>query len=164
MHSRVFMISDKPHVSKYSNGESWTNADLLETLNYACGGADYVRKTTGADRIDGIKWLGYASPGVDVNAEKNTFTIKDKEKYFAEKYDDFVKLIEQLRCTTLEHFIEPDVSSTGLLMSRLKTAHEDPYGFYFITDDYDCISIDRFIRNAEAGKTYYIGDVYDYHF
>jgi hypothetical protein len=45
----------------------------------------------------------------------------------------------------------------------MKDAYCSKFGFYVSSDEFDTVSMDDFIRNAETDKVYYIGGTLDYH-
>lgn len=158
MHSRIFQISKQPI------GES----DYIEESRYwdhwfTNSHADYVSDET--NRAGDIEWLRscYSNRelafGIDDGGEY--FTIEDKTKYFAPKFEEFQKIIKQLTDSTLDNFA---TAKLEMDVYRLNSAYEDKHGFYVDGDSCGLCSLDDFIRWNDKGEKFYIGATIDYHF
>ena len=155
MHSRIYQISENPIEEE----------NLIEEYRYdEWHHADYVVKETSETDIESdLEWVQTANKGLQVNKEKKTITIVSKKEYFDEKHDKFKELLAKLEDITLEEFIS---TKKHFVIEDLKDAYENKYGFY--VDDNDeyigLTNLDNWVRNAEEGKEYYIGNIFDYHF
>lgn len=155
MHSRIFQVSSEPI----------TEENLIEEHKYEeWEHADYVNKQVSSTDIESdLEWLQTATKGIKVNVEEKTITITSKKEYFTEKHDKFKELAEELSTITLEDFIN---GKADMELYDLKCAYEDKYDFY-IDDNYEycgLTNLDNWVRNAEENKTYYVGNIFDYHF
>lgn len=158
MHSRIFQVSIEPIEEE----------NLIEDYRYEDGfvgsHADYVVKETSETDIESdLEWLQEATKGLEVDKEKKTLKILSKEDYFKNKHEKFKELADELSYISLEDFISNEATFS---VEDLKSAFEEKRGFY-IDDNDEYIGIanlDNWIRNAEENKTYYIGNIFDYHF
>ena len=155
MHSRIFQISSEPiedfiTEERYYDGFVGQYADYVATIE------------SETDLLEDLKWLG-SREGISVDLDKKTVTITSKRDYFDKKFDEFKNLIEELKDTTTEEFIN---GTHDLKLYQLQSAYENEHGFYIDdNDDYMGLSnIDYWVRNTEENKPYYIGAVFDYHF
>lgn len=163
MHSRVFQISKSPilkvnHISSDSLPE-WFFYDL----------ADSVSETDEPE--EDIKWLlecnrGVFFPGVDPSSL--VLLHGAKRLYFKDRFQRFKENVALLSTLSFEAFIGnenwPQERTADYLMYLLQTSYEDRCGFFFYTEDDELLSIDKWMRQAEEGKTYYLGGILDYHF
>ena len=155
MHSRIYQISEKPI----------TEENLIEEYRYdEWHHADYVVKEYNEEDIKSdLEWLQTANKGLQIDTKKKTITILSKKEYFDEKHDKFKDLLEKLQDITLEEFI---TEKRHYDILDLKDIYEDTHGFY--VDDNDeyigLTNLDNWVRNAEENKTYYVGNIFDYHF
>ena len=155
MHSRIYQISSEPIKEE----------NLIEEYRYdEWNRADYVVKETSETDIESdLEWLQTANKGITVDTKAKTIVITSKKEYFDEKHDKFKELLEKLQDVTLEEFIS---TKNHFTVEDLKDAYEDKHGFY--VDDNDewigLTNLDNWVRNAEEGKVYYIGNIFDYHF
>ena len=111
---------------------------------------DYVKneeKTEGTSEAGTfLNWL--RSFGAPVSGNSFSLTETVKEKIFSENYSKFKKLAEKM---TLREF------STSNLYT-LRSCIEDPYGDAVHTEE-DCfLPLERWIREAETGVRYYVGN------
>ena len=157
MHSRIYQVSEKP-VEDFISEDRYYEGFVG---NYA----DYVSEVEhkSDDYLNDLKWLQNATNGLEVNIKEGTITIISKKEYFEKKYEEFKKLLEELEATTLEEFIG---NKCAFKMTSLKYTYDDTAGFYIDdNDDYvGLTTLDNWVRNAEEGKTYYVGTIIDYHF
>lgn len=155
MHSRIYQISSEPIKEE----------NLIEEYRYdEWDRADYVVKETSETDIDSdLEWLQTANKGITVDIKEKTIVITSKKEYFDKKHDEFRELTEELSNITLEEFIS---TKNHFTIEDLKDAYENKHGFYI--DDNDeyigLTNLDNWVRNAEEGKEYYIGNIFDYHF
>ena len=165
MHSKIFEVSEKPCPD---DGQYTFSAnDICDMMADKGTGANYVRLLDGdSDLINAVTDLMDIYPvGIDVNPVESTITITDKNLYFTETYHAFLNMVKSLFSTTLEQFIRKDLKLLGMTMYRLNEAYEGDYGYYVIDADTGILAtLDNFVRAAKTGKTYYINNVYDYHF
>ena len=157
MHSRIYQISEKPITEftdefRYEEGFVGRHADYVDEVEH--GSEDYM-----AD----LKWLQNATEGLEVNLKEKTITITSKKEYFSKKHDTFKELLEKLQNITLEEFSSVN---TYFDIFNLTSAYEDEYSFYIDDNDEFCgiTTLDNWVRNAEEGKKYYVGSIFDYHF
>lgn len=157
MHSRIFQVSSSP-IKKEDYIEEYRYEDYFVPSH-----ADYVVEQTDKESIKSdLEWLSNHN-GIVVDIGKKTITITSKEEFFTEKHDKFKELAGQLSNISLEDFIS---DKKYFDFYELKELYDDQHGFYI--DDNDeymgYASLDHWIRNAEEGKVYYIGAIFDYHF
>ena len=111
---------------------------------------DYVKneeKTEGASAAETfLKWL--RSFGTPISGNSFILTETVKEKIFSENYSKFKKLADSM---TLREF------STSNLYT-LRSHIEDPYGDAVHTEEDSFLPLERWIREAETGVRYYVGN------
>ena len=157
MHSRIYQVSNEP-IKDFISEDRYYEGFVG---NYA----DYVSEVEhkSDDYLNDLKWIQNATNGLEVNIKEGTITVTSKKQYFNEKHDKFQELLEKLQNITLEEFS----SRTRYFdILDLKSAFDDEYSFYVDDNDEFCgiTTLDNWVRNAEEGKTYYIGTIIDYHF
>ena len=157
MHSRIYQISEKP-ITEFTDEYRYEEG-------FVGSRADYVAEVEhdSEDYISDLKWLQNVAEGLEVNLKEKTITIKSKKEYFNEKHDKFKELLEKLQDITLEEFSS---NKKYFDVHMLKEAFEDEYSFYVDDNDEFCgiTTLDNWVRNAEEGKKYYVGSIFDYHF
>lgn len=154
MHSRIFQVSRKPitednYMIEADFYDHWFTREI----------ADYVDSDTYRD--DDISWLAKLD-GIEVCVDDNGndyFIVVDKELYFKNQYNVFIKAINNLTRCTLSEF------STGINeMYYLNSFYNDKFGIYIQDDDrFGLVTLDEFMRNVENGDKLYIGCTLDYH-
>lgn len=154
MHSQIFQLSCEPISKKEYLGEDffydhWFTYTVAEYVSDDCRRAE-VKKIT--ENIPGIEG------GVDENGE--FFIIRDKEKYFEEAFKNFLKILDELKETTLEDFAEDN--SVEIQMRALNEEYCCKTGFYTILHE-KVVPFDEFVRYGVLDLKYYIGAVLDYH-
>ena len=157
MHSRIFQVSSEPI----------TEENLINESRYYDGfvgsaGIDYVVESESVK--DDLDWLGHRE-GIEIKEDNGVFTltIVSKKAFFEKQFEEFKELAEKVSNYSMEEFID---AKNWLDFYRLKDAYEDTHGFH-IDDNgeyFGITTLDDFMRNAEEGKTYYIGKTFDYHF
>lgn len=157
MHSRIFQIQREPITEPISEFR-------YEECFVGQNGIDYVVKSD--SKAEDINWLTIANKGLQVsqNADGSyEIVIVSKEEYFEKSFEEFQTYIEKFSNYTMEDFIKANNNFDFLY---LKDAYNNEHGFY--VDDNDewagIQTLDEWVRNAEENKTYYIGEVFDYHF
>ena len=119
--------------------------------------ADYVDEDTNRD--EDIQWLVdcYEKYGMEYNKEEDYVIFKKgfKKNYFRERFKLFKETIDEL---TFEDF----AYGTRANLYKIKSLMEDRFSFYVYFDDY-WMTFDRFVRQLEKGKKYYLGATIDYH-
>lgn len=92
-----------------------------------------------------------------------SFTFKDgfKQEYFRNRFAKFQKEAERIARTSFEDFCEEGVSTYHLVNYIC-----EEYETYIVPgDDADSyIEMDTFIREAVAGRRYYVGGIVNYHY
>lgn len=151
MHSRIFTISEN-EINK--NDNIFYKDDLFEKVEYA----DSIIEVK-ADKgwKEDVEWLSESMVGeieIFPNVAKWTFTKKDKDDYFKNRFAEFVNYAKDI---SLETFEEPSFSW------NIQNALEDKGGFHVALDEWGTYTMDEFMRKAQPGTTYYIGKTYDYH-
>lgn len=155
MHSRIFQVSTSP-IKK----EDYINESHYWDHWFTNEWADYV--SDDCDRKDDIDWLEarYSKKGIEFGADENGeyFIVKNKQTYFADKFEHYKEIIDKLKQYTLDDFVN------GLHeMWSLKNLHEDKTGFYADVDG-ELVTFDGFVRLCVAEEKYYVGGTVDYHF
>lgn len=157
MHSRIYQISEKP-ITEFTDEYRYEE-------DFVGSHADYVAEVEhdSEDYVSDLKWLQSTTEGLEVNLKEKTITITSKKEYFNKKHDKFKELLEKLQNITLEEFSSVN---TYFDIFDLNSAYEDKYSFYIDDNDESCgiTTLDNWVRNAEEGKKYYVGSIFDYHF
>ena len=153
MHSRIFQVSMEP-IAKYNYIEENDFYDHWFTNEIA----DYVSDS--CDRDHDIDWFKVATAGCEFGEDENGkyFIVKNKARYFADKFDKFKNAAEQLSVATIDEFVD----GLSHAMYKLIQAYEDKYGFY-IDADGELMTRDEFIRGCATDEKYYFGNTIDYH-
>lgn len=111
---------------------------------------DYVKneeKTEGASAAETFfKWL--RSFGTPISGNSFVLTETVKEKIFSENYSKFKKLADSM---TLREFATSNLYT-------LRSHIEDPYGDAVHTEEDSFLPLERWIREAETGVRYYVGN------
>lgn len=155
MHSRIIQISKE----KIDKDDYIEESDYWD--NFVGPIADYVSEDT--DRDGDIEWfVEILKDSIEYNKDEESFTIKDRKKYFERSYDKFMKILNEISDTmTLDKYMSP----CDTVIYSLKSTYDDKFGFY-IDDkgEYHGLStLDNFMRYAEDGQKFYIGGTMDYH-
>ena len=156
-HCKIFQISRKKIKKKDYVKESKYGDEFIGRI------ADFVAIRP-QEREEDIELLSRELDGI-ARFKGDSFIIEDKERYFREKYEYFMKTIETMREITFQDFISDEPGIVGSELWRLEKSYEDKYGYY-IDDNYGefgLIPLDEFMREAETGNRFFIGAVVDYH-
>lgn len=166
MHSRIFQVSRYP-----INKEEYFGEDRYydgEHNYFVREIADYV--DNGNDRLSDIQWFKecYGTSLEFISEDK--FKVIDKRNYFKGRVEAFLKNVKELQDIKEDDFIQGN--KIPMLMHLTESIYRDRFDFYIDRDDtmksgeYDEFfgPMDDFIRNAEEGEEYYIGNTIDYHF
>ena len=152
MHSRIFQLSTTPilkcdYIDASDFDEHWFTNEI----------ADYV---AGCDRVNAISWLTACLAGGEIKLDAHGYylVIHDKEKYFASVYEEFMKSVRAVQNCTLTQFANGEFSHH---VWRIKNCHDERFGFYAEFDG--LMTFAQFVRMAEIGAKYYIGNALDYH-
>lgn len=163
MHSRIFQIESYP-VSE----DDYICMDTIPDW-FTNSIADYVADIADGDREEEIEWLMGSNFGKVCrrDGDKLTFNI-DVGGFFDGDFEQFKKVLEDLSKIDFNQFVsghKPGAASTSLefLMSRLREAYDDHYGFYIYHDD-ELYTMQQWVRRVEPCGVYYLGGVVDYHF
>lgn len=157
MHSRIIQVSSKP-----IDRDDWITEDRYYD-GFVGQIADYVDSET--DREGDIEWLS-AILNDAVKFDKDSFTIIDRDKYFAKKYEAFLDSINKLQNISFDEFSCKIPTNLSLLMYDIQKAYSNEYGFY-IDDNYEYAgtqTLDDFMRHVSNGDVFYIGAIFDYHY
>lgn len=152
MHSRIFQVSLEPidkwdYIEESDYWDHWFTREI----------ADYVDDDT--NREEDIKWLISCCDGLILHKDDKGeyFIVKNKEAYFAKKFERFTQTIDKIKDYTLKDFTEGFFEMWGL-----KDAYEDKFGFY-VDADGEVMNFDSFVRACAKDEKYYIGGTIDYH-
>jgi len=156
-HSRIYQISTKPILEEdYLLADDFINHWFTNTI------ADYVDDDT--DRGADIRSLKEKLGDSAKFESEDSFVIQPggKEMYFQKAYGLFKNACLKAVLMDFSEF----VSSNGLsiVMYSIDNAYCDKYSIYVSPDEFETIPLDEFIRSAELGKRYFIGNTLDYHF
>jgi len=162
MHSKIIQISEKPISKRSFVSESQYYDDFVGRI------ADYVDELREDYRCDCVKsCLG--GDAFVVAEDGKSFEVVDKDSYFRPRYDQFMKTLNDLKDATLEDFAGSSLRphyEFSYKVSLMASSYEDDYDIY--VDDngekYGLIPLDQFMRYAQNGEKYYVGNVIDYHF
>lgn len=153
MHSRIIQVSPEPverdeYIRESSYWDHWFTREI----------ADYVAIS---DRDKDIEWLstnGYKGIVFDKDECGEFFIIKDKEEFFAKRFEKFKEELAKVNEITLYEFAH------GKGIWWLESTYEEKYGFYIHDTDCDYLTtLDEFIRTSDTDVKYYIGGTMDYH-
>lgn len=99
------------------------------------------------------------------NLKNNSFAIieQGKENYFNSKFEQFKESIKKLNKISLYDF-STSGNDIQTEMYTLNNSFSEEYKIYISSDDGDIITFDKFIRDAEIGKNYYIGGILNYYY
>ena len=156
MHSNIIQLSKEPLVNPLDYIAPWKYED-----DFIGRVADYVAP---CDRKKSLNWIFCAGEefGVSYDAQAETLTIADRQAYFREKYDRFIHIAEKVCRISFGNFCISD-GLTETYMSLLRDSFDNETGLYVDSDEFGLVTFDRFMRCAEAGVPYHIGNVLDYH-
>ena len=166
MHSRIFQISKYPIKQKEYFDTS--RYDYGEHEGFVGEIADYV--DNGNDRLSDIQWFKECYGTSLEFISKDKFKVIDKRNYFKGRVEAFFENIKELQNVKEDDFIQG--SKIPMLMCLTESIYRDRFGFYIDRDDtlksgeYDEFfgPMDDFMRDAEEGEEYYIGNTIDYHY
>lgn len=99
-----------------------------------------------------------------IDSEVNSFVLLPNARgiYFEGRYKQFQTYLTELSHVQEEKFICCHSQVEGLLY-QLTRSFSERFGIYVAGDEDELISFDEFIRTADAGKTYYVGGIVNYH-
>ena len=153
MHSRIFQVSMEPiEKADYIDESNYYDHWFINSI------ADYVSDDT--NRTEDLDWLTSYVKGIVVSDDEDGefLIVTDREKYFKNAFEDFKKVIDEIKNCTIKEF------SKGLHnMWRIIHTYEDKYGFY-VDADGELITLDNFVRTCALNEKYYIGATLDYHY
>lgn len=170
MHSKIFQIS-RERVTDFITDDRYFDG----FVGYI---ADYVGNIDKKYWKDNWDWLAnYAKGAIEIKDGK--LTIINRKEYFASKYAEFKKNVEQAATINFEQFMSHDYgieltgptgntykASASSLVANINYTFNDKYGFY--VDDngeyYGMETFDSFMRWVNDGDVFYLGSVIDYHF
>lgn len=156
MHSRIFQVS-KNKITEDNRIEEYRYDD-----GFVGRVADYVVKQD--DIKSDLEWLTTCHKGIEVTRNGKTvkLTIVSREEYFEKSFEEFKEGLQKLSEYTMADFID---SKNWLDFWKLKDSYDNEHGFYVDDNDeyFGITTFDNFMRNAEDGDVYYIGNVFDYH-
>lgn len=155
-HSRIFQISrEKISKDKYITEDRYYDSFVGEI-------ADYI--DTAEDRTEDIKWLKDSLKGIaTIDLKKGLMTITNKENYFKGFYEEFIKAAKEIAGAAFEDFCTTKLSFDEY---HLRSMYNDCFDFY-MDDNGECYgnqTLMNFLRNANNGDKFYIGQVFDYHY
>lgn len=106
------------------------------------------------DNVDYLMANIAKSKGIVVTG-KNSFKIVNKEAYFADSYNRFLKKLEEMKKISL-----PAYSSDGFVeyenaRRELRFILDESMDLV-LTEEYEALSFPDFIRKTTEGKTYYV--------
>ena len=152
MHSRIFQMDIEP-----INKEDHIDESTFYEDTFIGSIADYVDEDTNRD--EDIQWLVdcYEKYGMEYNKEEGYVVFKEdfKENYFRERFKLFKEAVDEL---TFEDFAY-DMRAN---LYKVRSLMEDRFSFYVYFIDY-WMTFDRFVRQLEKGKKYYLGATINYH-
>lgn len=96
--------------------------------------------------------------------EANSFELLPSARsiYFEGRYKQFHTYLTELSRVQEDKFISCHSEVEGLLY-QLNRSFSEQFGTYVAGDENELISLDEFIRTADAGIAYYIGGIVSYH-
>jgi hypothetical protein len=84
-----------------------------------------------------------------------------KERYFAYAYKKFMEAVQKGANIKLEEFA--GISECSEIVYQISNHFCEKFDYYVSSDDEEMMPFDKFIREAEIGKRYYISGVLIYH-
>lgn len=176
MHSRIYELK------KVQTAPNQLDEYAITTETMDKYGIDYVSELSNSTdeqikeecKIEELKWLQNCYvDSIKINMDIKSLQFTNPEKLMQSSFDEFQKVIKQLNDMTISDFYNshPDsenpLTDIRYMMYSLNQAYADESGFYIYDSDTDTIEpINQFIRNNAddiASKTFYIGNILDYH-
>ena len=150
MHESIIEIINKGEEPRVTS-DDFEMGDILVADYY-----DDLNKEAQDERIEDF----LSTTGIIPAENRKCFTV-DKEAYFRERYNVFRKMVEDLK---FEDFSGKE-KSFNLSLYELENLLRDDTAVYIRNAEWGCSEpLDDFVREADEGETYYIGNVVDYHF
>jgi hypothetical protein len=110
------------------------------------------------DSIDGLMANIAKSKGIVVTGE-NSFKVVDKEAYFADSYNRFLKKLEEMKKTSLPAYSSDSFVEYENARRELRFILDESMDLV-LTEEYEALSFPDFIRKTTEGKTYYVIAIY----
>lgn len=110
---------------------------------------------------DGIDYLMAnlaKSKGIAVTGE-NSFKVVDKEAYFADSYNRFLKKLEEMKKTSLPAYSSDSFVEYENARRELRFILDESMDLV-LTEEYEALSFPDFIRKTTEGETYYVIAIY----
>lgn len=110
---------------------------------------------------DGIDYLMAnlaKSKGIVVTGE-NSFKVVDKEAYFEDSYNRFLKKLEEMKKTSLPAYSSDSFVEYENARRELRFILDESMDLV-LTEEYEALSFPDFIRKTTEGKTYYVIAIY----
>lgn len=150
MHGTIYQIAKDPIDPKDYIGESDLPDWFVESK------VDYVDRMNEEYTLERAKRTG-SRPGLSFDPETRKLTVTDVHAYFQEKYDEFIKIAEEIAQWTMDDFID----RSGFKMFLLNNVYNEEAGIYVYSEDEGIQTLDEWMR---CDGTYaYIGTAFDYH-
>lgn len=154
-HNNIYQVSLTPLTP-----EDYIDEEMFFD-NFVGNKASYVEESKDRDKDiqalqkelkDAAEWDG------------NSFKIVDKKAFFRGKHLRFNDVLEKISLYELDDFSGNNPSDLDFDMYRLNKCYSDEFGTFFYDDQNNTRTIDQFVRQANIGETWYVGNVITYHF
>lgn len=125
---------------------------------------------SGIYTLDGLGYNGYflfesaAPEGFQKDDRYFYFTLNADVscgKHFADRYAGFHRLAETLTAVTEEDYLHRFHNIRNLTSDLMKAIDDDDDDYVLLAGS--LLTMDEFLRQAIAGKSYYIGNICKYH-
>ena len=159
-YEQIYQITTKP----LSVDEFITEHDFIDDTVFIENISDGVSDKD-IDRNEEIRyfreWL--TEKEVALFNDDDSFFIMPggKEKYFETAYTKFLEAVKKATDITFKEFAGG--TDCAELVRQISVNFCEKFGPYVSSDEFNTIPFDKFIREAEIGKRYYINGILHYH-
>lgn len=155
------------HSNIYEIGEtSWKDNDLVcnadDIPEWFQNKVDYIVEDNSREFfLSSLKREGLT---VGKDDDGDFLVVDDKEKFFEHRYEHFKEMVKKLEEVTLKEFSEYSFQVAGDVW-EVQDSYSSEFSFQFFDSfNGEIVSFNDFVRNADVGKKYYIGQTFDYHY
>lgn len=116
------------------------------------------------ERTNALQTFGKWLKKEELGTLKNVFTLNADVscgKHFADRYTGFHQLAETLTAVTEEDYLRRFHDIRNLTLDLMKAIDDDDDDYVLLAGR--LLTMDEFLRQAIAGKSYYIGNICKYH-
>jgi len=158
-YDQIYQITTEP----LSADEYITENDFIE--HWFVGAISDGVSSRDIDRDEEIRffreWLEKKKVALFSNDDSFFIMPGGKEKYFEDAFTRFREAATKAADMTIEEFAGG--SDCTELVRIISTSFCEKFGPYVSSDEFYTMSLDKFIRESEIGKRYYINGILQYH-